>query len=95
MYKHLVKCLVYLSTTRLDLAYAVSAWSQFMSKPLERNLIATKGILRYLPGTLDYEILYTDSCDVKLTGFSDSNWAGNVDKKRSITGYMHLALGPR
>ena len=44
-------------------------------------------MLRYLSGTSNYGILYTDTSDVTLAGFSDSDWAGNLDDRRSITGY--------
>lgn len=43
--------------------------------------------MRYLQGTVDYDVIYTDSSDVRLTEFADSDWAGNVDDHRSITGY--------
>ena len=58
-----------------------------MSKPLENHLVAPKGVLRYLQRTLDFSIKYTDSFDVKLTSFSDLDWAGNIDDKISIIGY--------
>lgn len=69
LYRQLVGSLIYSTTTRLDLAYAVSSLSQLMSNPLESHWVATKGVLRYLQGTLDFSIIYTDSCDVKLIGF--------------------------
>eukprot|EP00253_Pinus_taeda_P004089 PITA_04089 len=87
LYRQLVGSLIYLNTTRPYLAYAVSALSQFMSKPLESHRVAAKSVLRYLQGTLDFGIVYTDSCDVKLTGFSDSNWVGIVNDRQSIIGY--------
>jgi len=58
-----------------------------MSKPLESHWVAAKSVLRYLCGTVNYGILYTDASDVILAGFSDSDWAGNLDDRRSITGY--------
>eukprot|EP00253_Pinus_taeda_P021865 PITA_21865 len=87
MYKELVCSLIYLTTIRLELAYFVSVLSQFMSKPLESHWVAAENVLRYLSGTSNYGILYTDTSDVILVGFSDSNWAGNLDDQRSITGY--------
>eukprot|EP00253_Pinus_taeda_P032704 PITA_32704 len=92
LHRQLVGSLIYLTTTRLDLAYAVSMLSQFTSKPLERHWNATKNVLRYLQGTVDYGIIYTDSSDVRLAGFADSNLEGNVDDRRSITGYA-FSLG--
>lgn len=77
-----------------DLAYAVSVLRQFMSKPFESHWNAAKSVLRYLKGTVDYGIIYTDSFDVRLAGFADLNWAGNVDDHRSITGYA-FSLGSK
>eukprot|EP00253_Pinus_taeda_P017397 PITA_17397 len=88
MYRQLVGSLIYLTTTRPDLAYSVSVLSQFMSKPRESHWIAAKNVLRYLCGTVNYGILYTDVSDVTLAGFSDSDWVGNLDDRKSITGYV-------
>ena len=52
----------------------------------------SKSVLRYLSGTSNYGILYTDTSDVTLAGFSDSDWAGNLDDRRSITSYA-LSIG--
>ena len=73
MYRQLVGSLIYLTTTRPDLAYSVSMLSQFMSKQLESHWVAEKIMLRYLSGTSNYGILYTDMSDVTLVGFSDSD----------------------
>ena len=58
-----------------------------MSKPLESHWNAAKCVLRYLQGTIDYGIIYIDSYDVRLTGFTEPDWAGNIDDSRSIIGY--------
>ena len=58
-----------------------------MSKPLENHWVAAKGVLRYIQGTLDFGIIYTNSFDIILTYFSDSNWAGNMDDIQSIADY--------
>jgi hypothetical protein len=87
VYRQMVGSLNYLTTTRPDISYSVSVLSQFMAKPHESHWNATKAVLRYLKGTLDYGIKYTDASDVELTGYSDSDWAGNLDDRRSTTGY--------
>jgi len=87
LYRQLVGSLNYLTTTRPDIAYSVSVLSQFMARPLDSHWQAAKAVLRYLKGTVDFGIEYTDSSDVQLTGFSDSDWAGNPDDRRSTTGY--------
>eukprot|EP00253_Pinus_taeda_P022095 PITA_22095 len=48
LYRQLVGSLIYLTTTRPDLAYAVSVLSQFMTQPHENHWLAAKGVLRYL-----------------------------------------------
>ena len=65
-----------------------------MSKPLESHLVAAKSVLRYLCGTSDYGILYTNTFDVTLSSFSDSDWAANLDDRRSITCYA-FSIGSR
>ena len=87
MYRRMVGSLNYLTTTRPDIAYSVSVLSQFMAKPQERHWNAARVVCRYLKGTLDYGIKYTDASIVELTGYSNSNWAGNPDDRRSTTGY--------
>jgi len=58
-----------------------------MSNPPESHWMAAKGVLRYIQGNLYFAIKYIDSFDVRFTGFSYSDWALNLDDRRSITGY--------
>ena len=58
-----------------------------MTQPHDSHWSAARGVLRYLQGTSDFGILYSDSFDVNLTGYTDSDWVGNLDEKISITGY--------
>ena len=64
LYHQLVGSLNYLTTIRLDLSYSVSILSQFLAKPCETHWKAAKQVLRYLKGTVDYGLLYTDVSDV-------------------------------
>eukprot|EP00253_Pinus_taeda_P005243 PITA_05243 len=88
LYRQLVGSLIYLTTTRSYLAYSVSVLSQLMSRPLDSHWNAAKCVLRYLSDTCNYGILYTDSSNITLAGYSDSDWAGNLDDRRSITEYQ-------
>lgn len=56
LYIQLVGSLIYLTTTRPDLAYAMSVLSYFMTRPHENHWIAVKGVLRYLQGTSNFGI---------------------------------------
>ena len=73
LYCQLVGILNYLTTTRPDLSYYVSILSQFLAKPCETHWKVAKQVLRYLKGTVNYGLLYTDVSDVQLAGYSDSD----------------------
>ena len=77
----------YLTTTRPEITYSVNILSQFMAKPLESHWIAAKKVLRYLKRTINFGIMYIDDCDIELAGYSNSNWAGNLDDRKSTSGY--------
>jgi hypothetical protein len=73
--------------TRPDIMCAVGQLSQFLNKPTSRHLLAAKRILRYFKGTLNLGIRYGHPA-TPLIGFSDADWAGNLDTRRSTTGYV-------
>ena len=58
-----------------------------MAKPLEIHWIAAKKVLLYLKGIVNFGFMYTDNCDVELTCYSDSDWDGNPDDRKSTSGY--------
>ncbi|KAL0726856.1 hypothetical protein Bca4012_022949 [Brassica carinata] len=73
--------------SRPDLAYGVGLVSRYMSKPGEIHWEAIKWLLRYIKvrGSTAH---YTKSKEFKIQGFSDSDYAGDLDKKRSTSGYV-------
>ena len=73
--------------TRPDIMCAVGQLSQFLNKPTSKHLLAAKRILCYLKGTLNLGIHYGHPA-TPLVGFSDADWAGNLDTWRSTTGYV-------
>ena len=85
--RQLVGSLNYLTTTRLDISYSINILSQLMAKPLESHWMTAKKVLCYLKGTINFGLMYTDNCDVELTGYSDSDWARDIDDKKSTLGY--------
>ena len=89
-YRNLVGCLVWLTYSRLDIAFTVSLLSSFSSKPRQRHLQSGNRVLRYLSGTLDYGIFYGEGC--VLSAWCDSDWAGDPDSRRSTTGCV-FSLG--
>ena len=65
-YRQLVGSLIYLTTTRPDISFAVGILSRFMQKPCEGHWSAAKRVLRYLKGTQDFGLKYTQVGDFSL-----------------------------
>ena len=87
-YREAVGSLVYAMTcTRPDICWVVSRLSQFLSSPVQEHWTAVKHVLRYLKGTLRYELCYR-KCDDGLTlvVYSDADWASSADDRRSTSG---------
>jgi hypothetical protein len=73
LYRQLIGSLMYLVNTQPDICFVVNKLSQFQVEPRHEHWIATKHILIYLHGTLNYGLRYASSSDVQLHGFIDSD----------------------
>jgi len=87
LYRQLIESLKYLVNTRANICYAVNTLSQFMVELKMAHWAAAKHILRYLQGTVDYGLLYNKGKDIKLSGFTDVDWAGSLVDGKSTSGY--------
>ncbi|XP_026384872.1 uncharacterized protein LOC113280467 [Papaver somniferum] len=87
LYRSLDGALQYLTFTRPDISYAVQQVCLFMHDPREPHMQALKRILRYLQGTLDHGLFLSATTLTGLTAYSDADWAGCPDSRRSISGY--------
>ncbi|CAL5368182.1 unnamed protein product [Camellia sinensis] len=87
LYRSLIGCLMYLTATRPDIMHAVSLLSRYMHCASEIHFQAAKRILRYVKGTIDSGIRFSQVKNFNLHGYSDSDWAGCVDDMRSTSGY--------
>lgn len=72
-YQRLVGKLIYLSHTRLDIAYAVSVVSQFMHNPSEVRMDAVIRILRYLKALLRKGHMFSRNSHLKINGYIDAD----------------------
>lgn len=61
-----------------------------MDKPTELHLQAAKRVLRYVKGTMELGIQYKRGGAEELLGFTDSDYAGDVDDRKSTSGYVFL-----
>uniref|UniRef100_A0A2N9FCY2 Integrase catalytic domain-containing protein n=1 Tax=Fagus sylvatica TaxID=28930 RepID=A0A2N9FCY2_FAGSY len=87
LYRRVVGSLVYLTVTRPDIAHAVQLVSQFVSDPRRLHLTALHRIIRYLRSTSDLGLPYYKSALPQLQAYSDADYGGCPDTRRSTTGY--------
>ena len=83
----LAGALQYLTFTRPDIAFAVQQICLYMHDPREPHLAALKRILRYLQGTLSLGLTMRRSSPAGLIVYTDADWAGCPDTRRSTSGY--------
>ncbi|KAK1626918.1 hypothetical protein QYE76_001233 [Lolium multiflorum] len=81
----------YLTLTRPDISFAVNKLCQFLSQPTKVHWEVVKRILRYVKGTLDTGLKFCKSSAMGISIFTDADWAGDVDDRRS--GYA-IFVGP-
>ena len=93
-FREAVGSIMYAMTcTRPDIAFSIGQVAQFCSSPSRSHWEAVKRILGYLKGTQDHGVSYGSSDDFRLTAYSDSDFAGNTDDRRSISGTVLILNG--
>lgn len=86
-YRRIVGKLLYLNTTRPDIAFATQQLSQFMQAPTNVHFNAACRVLRYLKNNPGQGIFFSRTSEMQLIGYSDADWAGCMDSRKSISGY--------
>lgn len=84
--------------THLDISKAVSQVCQYFQAYGNEHWTAVKRVLRYLKGTASYGLIYKAErvpgrsvTKLQLTAYSDSDWAGDLEKRCSTAGYAVVA----
>nr|KYP70493.1 Retrovirus-related Pol polyprotein from transposon TNT 1-94 [Cajanus cajan] len=91
-YRSLIGSLRYLTSTRPDLMLSVGITSRFMEDPSYTHWKALKRILRFVRGTLSLGLFYSKSDDYQLVGYSDNDWCGDVDDRKSTSVWLSNLL---
>ena len=93
-YREAIGSLMYLMvSTRPDLAAVVGILSRFLANPGPSHWKGVKRVFRYLNGTKDFGLVFQKTGQVCLEGFSDSDWAGDLDNRRSTSAYVMMLGG--
>ena len=79
---------MYLTTTRPDNVCSVGLMSRFIESPKDSHWQVGKRILRYVAGTKEYGILYSKTNEFSLIGYSNSDFVGNLEDRRSTSRYI-------
>ncbi|KAK8288489.1 hypothetical protein V6Z12_D07G128800 [Gossypium hirsutum] len=87
-YWSLVGSLRYLTCTRPYISLSVGIVSRFMEEPVYSHWKALKRILRYIQGTVSLGLFYSNMKYYKLIGYSDSDWCGDLDNRKSTSAYV-------
>jgi hypothetical protein len=89
-YMQMVGSLMYLTSTRPDIIFVVNLLSRYLVHPTELHLQAVKRVLCYIKGTLSYGIFYKQSGNTELLAYTDSNYAGDLEDKKSTSGFLFM-----
>ena len=93
-YRRIIGKLMYAMTgTRPDIAFAVSYLGRFAHAPTTAHLTAAKRVLAYLIHSRNLGIVYSGSPSNAGQGYSDSDWAGDRDERKSTSGYVFMYAG--
>ncbi|GKE44898.1 ribonuclease H-like domain-containing protein [Tanacetum coccineum] len=86
-YQKLMRRLIYLTNTRLDISYVFHCLSQFMHSHLSSHLKTAFKMLRYLKSCLGLGIHIARTSGMFLNAYSDADWAKCIVTRKSVTGY--------
>ena len=91
-YRSLVGGLQYVILTRPEIAFAVHKLSQYVAMLTLQHLMACKRVLRYLKETQDYGLKFGTEGELRLTRYTDTDWACDIDD-RNLVGAYCIYLG--
>ncbi|GAU36120.1 hypothetical protein TSUD_374830 [Trifolium subterraneum] len=87
LYRRLIGKLLYLTNTRPDIAYATQQLSQFLHNPTVTHFKAACRVIRYLKHNPGRGLMFYRHSDIHIIGYSNADWAGCLDTRRSTSGY--------
>ena len=85
LYRSMIESLLYLTASRLDIAFSVGVCARFQAAPKESHLTAVKRIIYYINGTSDYGIWYSKDLNECIAGYSDADWYICIDDRKSTS----------
>jgi len=87
-YMSMIGILLYVTTCKPDVMQAIGQVAQFQAAPKESHVLPVKRIFRYLKGIEDFGLWYPKGKDLSLIAYTDADWVGCIDDRRSTSGAM-------
>ncbi|XP_059635693.1 receptor-like protein 35 [Cornus florida] len=86
LYRSMIGSLLYLEATRPDISFSIGVCARYQADPREQHILAVKRIIRYVNSTLNYGLRYSSKSNSEIAGYTDVDWAGNKDDRKSNSG---------
>lgn len=81
----MIGSLFYLIASRPDISYSVRVCARYQANLKESHMIALKRIIKYVKITVNFGVWYSKDTNDILAGYSDADWAGNADDRKSTS----------
>ena len=79
--------------TRPHIAFIVNVLGRYLSNPRHDHWVAAKKVMRYLQRTKDFMLVYRRVDNLEVVGYSDSDFSGCSDDRKSTSGYIFMLVG--
>ena len=86
LYRSMIGSLLYLTASRPDISYSLRVCAKYQANPKESHMIALKRIIKYVKTTVNFGMWYSKDTNTILAGYSDADWAGNANDRKSTSG---------
>ena len=82
----MIGSLFYLTASRPDISYSVGVRARYQANSKESHMTVLKRIIKYVKTTADFGVWYNKDTNEVLAGYSSTDWARNVDNRKSTLG---------
>ena len=90
LYKSMISSLLYLNASKPDISYSVGVYARYKANPKESHVIALKRIIKYVKTTANFGVWYSKDTNDVLAGYSNTDWAGNANDRKSTSRGLFL-----
>ena len=86
LYRSMIGSFLYLTASKPDISYSVGVCARYQANPKESHMTVLKRIIKYVRTTAKFGVWYSKNTSDILAGYSDADWVGNADDRKSTSG---------